>query len=73
MAMARFCRSFAQVRLARQRRRDRDGSFAPLGHLRHGFAADDPAVGIEVVVNGLIVSTQGLGRHAGGGRVKRLG
>src|ERR1700722_20111841 len=44
----------AEVRLARQRCIDGDGSFAPLGHFRHGLPADDPALGLEAVVNGFI-------------------
>jgi hypothetical protein len=56
----------AEVRLARQRRADSNGSFAPLGHFRHGFPADDPALGLKAVVNCFIVSTQGVDRHAGG-------
>ena len=57
----------AEVRLARQRRADSNGSFAPLGHFRHGFPADDPALGLKAVVNCFIVSAQGVDRHAGGG------
>src|ERR1700691_3278155 len=37
-----------------------------LSHFRHGFTADDPALGLKAVVNGFIVSAQGVDRHAGG-------
>jgi hypothetical protein len=56
----------AEVRLARQRRAESNGSLAPLGHFRHGFPADDPALGLKAVVNCFIVSAQGVDRHAGG-------
>ena len=50
-----------------------DGSFGSFGHFTHGFAANDPSIGVKTVVNFFIVPTQDIGRDAGCGRCKAAG
>src|SRR5262249_27224968 len=54
----------ANIWFARELGRIFKQSFRSFGHLAHGPAADDPAIGVELVMDALIMAAQDISRDA---------